>query len=151
MPKIKKMPYLAQFSSKQKSKTTFFSSILKVGENKVGLFLHFELNWVRYGPFFIFEIWIWKAKSHWKWKWSYLAQFSSKQKSKTTFFSSILKVGENKVCLFLHFELNWARYGPFLFLRFGYEKLKVVEHKNGHISLNLAQNKKIRPLSFLQL
>ena len=39
----------------------------------------------------------------------------------------------------------WAKLSEiwsfFLFLRFGYEKLKVVEYKNGHISLNLAQKK----------
>ena len=36
-------------------------------------------------------------------KWSYLANFSLNQKNKTTFFSSTLKVGENKVVLFFSF------------------------------------------------
>ena len=51
-------------------------------------------------------------------KWPYLAWFSSKLKNKTTFFSSTLKVWQNKVVLFFHFKPKWARYGHFLVLKF---------------------------------
>ena len=42
MLKTRKWPYLAWFSSKLKNKTTFFSSTLKVWQNKVVLFFHFK-------------------------------------------------------------------------------------------------------------
>ena len=116
--KMKKWPYLTQFSSKCKNKPTLFSPTFKIEEKKVVLLFCFELNWARYGHFHFqwflaFQIQISKMK-----KWPYLAQFSSKQKNKTTFFSSTLKVGEEKVVLFFHFELKWARYGwLFVFLK----------------------------------
>ena len=46
-------------------------------------------------------------------KWQYLVHFSWKWKNNTTLFSSTLKVEENKVVLFFHFKLKWARYGNF--------------------------------------
>ena len=39
------------------------------------------------------------------------------EKDKTTFFSQTLKVEENKVVLFFWFELKWARYWHFSFLK----------------------------------
>ena len=47
MSKTRKWPYLAWFSSKLKNKTTFFSSTLKVWQNKVVLFFHFKPKWAR--------------------------------------------------------------------------------------------------------
>ena len=84
-------------------------------------------------------------------KWSYLANFSLNQKNKTTFFSSTLKVEENKVVLFFHFELKWARYDHFFDFKILIWNPKVVKNKNGYISLIIARNEKIRPLYFLQL
>ena len=40
--------------------------------------------------------------------------------------------------------------GTFLISGFSFQKSNVEKHKNGHNSVILAQNKKIRPLSFLQ-
>ena len=51
-------------------------------------------------------------------KWPYLAWFSSKLKNETTFFSSTLKVWQNKVVLFFHFKPKWAIYGHFLVFKF---------------------------------
>ena len=51
---------------------------------------------------------LWKTR-----KWLYLSILSSKWKNKGTFFSPTFKVEGNKVPLFFHFELKWAKYGNF--------------------------------------
>ena len=112
--KTKKLPYFAHFSSKWKNKGTLFPSTLKVGEKKVVLFFHFELKWLSYGHFYVSQHLISGTKNQKSRKWPYLTHFSPKWKNKTTLFSSTLKVGENKVSLFFHFEPNWARCGHFL-------------------------------------
>ena len=114
MEKNKKWPYLDYFSLNQKNKTTFFSSTLKVWENKVVLFFHFKLKWARYGHFYVSQLLTFKTKIMKLRKWPYLALFSSKWKNKNTFPSSTFKIEEKKVVLFFHFELKWARYGHWL-------------------------------------
>ena len=71
-------------------------------------------------------------------------------RNKTTFFSQTFKVEEKKVVFFFIKDKLSEIWPFFSFSRFGFEKLKIIENENGHISLNLAQNKKVRPLSFLQ-
>ena len=87
-----------------------------------------------------------KSKSLRKLKGLYLTHFNSKWKNKTTFFSQTLKVGENKVVLFFHFGLKWARYSRFYFLQLLDFKLKSWNRQSGHISLILAQNLKLSKL-----
>ena len=52
--KNKKMTISRLILLKIEKKTTFFSSTLKVGEEIVVLFFHFELKWARYGWLFVF-------------------------------------------------------------------------------------------------
>ena len=76
-------------------------------------FFHFKLYWARYGHFYISQPSTFKTKNLKTRKWPYLAHFSIKWKNNTTLFSSTFKVEENKVVLFFHFKLKWARYGNF--------------------------------------
>ena len=78
--KTSQWPYHAYFSSKLKNKTTFFSSTLKVGENKVVLFFHFELKWGRCSHFYVSQLLTFKTKILKLRKWPYLAYFSSQWK-----------------------------------------------------------------------
>ena len=59
-------------------------------------------------------------------KWQYLGYLSSKLKNEGTLFCQTLKVGENKVPLFFHFEAHLRRYRIFVFLKhFLKEKVKI--------------------------
>ena len=74
-----------------------------------------------------------------------------KEKNKTTLFPSTLKVWENKVVLFFHFEPNWGSYEDFMFQNFAHFIKIFQKEKNTNISLILARIQKIRPLYFLKL
>ena len=115
------------------------------------LFFHFELKWLSYGHFYVSHHLISETKNQKSRKWPYLAHFSSKWKNKTTFFSPTFKVEENKVFLFLHLVVNEWDMTTLLISVFLFQKSNIEKHKNCHNSVILAQNEKIRPLSFLQL
>ena len=53
--------------------------------------------------------------------------------------------------LFFHFELKWKSYGHFKILKLSLFEIKILKWENGHNSLILVRNKKIAPLSFIQL
>ena len=55
--KLKKCSYLPQMLPDPKSKSTLFSSTLKVEDEKVLLFFQFEVNLVSYGDFEFLSIW----------------------------------------------------------------------------------------------
>ena len=99
---------------KLKSEGTFFSSTLKVGENKVPLFFRFVACVLRYCHFVILlisAIWTQTKKMR---KWRYLSPETTNLKNKGTFFSSTLKVEKNKVSSFFRFVVSGLRYGHFL-------------------------------------
>ena len=83
-------------------------------------------------------------------KWPYLSHFASKWKNKGTLFSSILKVVGNNVLSFFHFGLKQLRYRHLL--GFFIICLNIIDEKqqNGHISVILPPNEKIKALYFLQ-
>jgi len=54
--KRRKWPYLTPETRNLKNKSTFFSSSLKVEENKVLLFFGFGASGLRYGHFLIFLV-----------------------------------------------------------------------------------------------
>ena len=57
-PKMRKWPYLCPEAKNPKNKGTSFSSVLKVEEKKVALFVVFGISGQRYGHFLIFVIWL---------------------------------------------------------------------------------------------
>ena len=89
-----KWQYLSTEAKTWKSKTTLLSSTLKVKEGKVLLFLSNFAYRQRYGHFL--------AKNGiLPLKWQYLSTEAKNWKSKTTLFSSTLKIEESKEPLFL--------------------------------------------------
>ena len=115
--KKRKWPYLTYFSSKRKNKTTLFSATFKAKQNKVVLVFQFELKWVRYSHIMFWNLCFCTSKALKRENGHILLILGQNEKNNTTLFSLTLKVGENNVVLFFHFELKLARYGHFIFFK----------------------------------
>ena len=111
MGKTKKWPYLRKQGKIDKTKGTLFSRTLKVRENKVVLLFSVLPYFLRYGHFMDF---FWPKLSFEQRKWPYLRKWGKIDKTKGTFFSRTLKVGENKVVLLFSVLPYFLRYGCFM-------------------------------------
>ena len=76
---------------------------------------------------------------------------ASKWKNSSTLLSSILKVEENKVLLFIHFMVIWQSYDNCVIWAYGRQKLNLGNRKTGPNSVILPQNEKILAHHFHQL
>ena len=140
------------FSFKMKKWRPLFPSTLKVNGNKVLLFFHFGLKRLRYRNLLVFFIICFNTLDEKKKQnghiWVILPQ---NEKIKALYILQFQKLQGTKCFHFFISSWNGQDIAIFLFLSSFASISMMKKQQNGHISVVLTRNEKIKALCFLQL
>ena len=149
--KTTKWPYFGHFASKWKNEGTLFPSTLKVKGNKVLLFFHFGLKRLRYRNLLVFFIICFNTLDEKKQNGHIWVILPQNEKIKALYILQFQKLQGTKCFHFFISSWNGQDIAIFLFLSSFASISMMKKQQNGHISVVLTRNEKIKALCFLQL